>query len=284
MRPAEPLITGDSGYYNYEPSKGARDYWLYPLCAGDFTYLPGYHLERAAFDSWLLEVILSGEAEIESEGKSFHARAGDAVLLDCHKPHGYGSATGWRALWVHFDGVSARGYAEWIAARGPVLQSAGVGEAQRCIQEICALLADASPEREAEMALLLTQALTALRPMAEAGKDGGRQALLGGIIARLNRQPGREPSIAEMARQASMSEYHFIRVFTKTTGVTPRQYIIASRMNHAKYLLAHTDETVAAVAAEAGYASESMFCLTFKKTQGITPTEYRLGREKNEQA
>ena len=284
MRPAEPLIMPESCYYNYAPSKLARDYWLYPLCAGDFVYQPGYHLERASYDSWLLEVILGGEAEIESEGKRFYARAGDAVLLDCHKPHGYGSSKGWRALWVHFDGVSARGYAEWIAARGPVIQSARAGEARRCIQGVYSLLADPSPEKEAEMALLLTQALTALRPIPESEKNGGRQAALGAIIAHLNQHPGREPSIAEMARQASMSEYHFIRVFTQTTGATPRQYIIASRMNHAKYLLAHTDETVAAVAAEAGYASESMFCLTFKKTQGITPTEYRLGREKNGQA
>ena len=78
-----------------------------------------------------------------------------------------------------------------------------------------------------------------------------------------------------------MSEYHFIRVFSQTIGVTPRQYIIASRMNHYRYLLAHTDWKVAAIAEQVGYASESMFCLTFKKTQGMTPTEYRTGREEN---
>ena len=191
MRPAEPLITQDSSYYNYEPSKGARDYWLYPLCAGDFTYQPGYHLERASYDSWLLEVIAEGSAEIESEGRVFQAHSGDAVLLDCHKPHGYRSSSGWRALWAHFDGMPAKGNADM------------------------------------------------------------------------------------------MSEYHFIRVFSQTIGVTPRQYIIASRMGHARYLLAHTDWTGSAIAAQVGYASESMFCLTFKKTQGMTPTAYRMGREEN---
>lgn len=279
MRPAEPLITPESSYYNYEPSKTARDYWLYPLCAGDFTYQPGYHLERASYDSWLLEVILSGRAEIETEGRSFQARAGDAVLLDCHKPHGYQSAEGWRALWVHFDGLPARGYAEGIIRHGPVIDHPGTGEVKQSIQKLYEILADPSPKKEADMALLLTQALTALcRPM-EQEKQDSRQTALNAIIAQLNQHPGREPSISEMARQASMSEYHFIRVFSQIIGVTPRQYIIASRMSHARYLLAHTDWTVSAIALQVGYASESMFCLTFKKTQGLTPTEYRTGRE-----
>ena len=281
MRPAEPLITQDSSYYNYVPSKGARDYWLYPLCAGDFTYLPGYHLERANYDSWLLEVILEGSADIESEGRVFRAQAGDAVLLDCHKPHGYRSFSGWRALWAHFDGAPAKGYADMIARRGPVIDHPGAGEVKQYIQTLYEMLADPSPEKEADMALLLTQALTALCRPVEQRETDGRQAALNAIIAGLNQQPGREPSIAVMARQASMSEYHFIRVFSQTIGVTPRQYIIASRMSHARYLLAHTDWTVSAIAAQVGYASESMFCLTFKKTQGMTPTAYRTGREEN---
>ncbi len=279
MRPAEPLITPESGYFNYEPSKAAREYWLYPISAGDFTYQPGYRLERNSYDSWLLEVILAGEAEIESEGRVFRARAGDAVLLDCHQPHGYRSAAGWRALWVHFYGAPAKGYTDLIIQREPVIRHPRNGEVRRYIQALYALLSDPSPEKEAEMALLLTQALTVLCGPTAPEKLNERQTALNAIIAQLNQQPGREPSIAEMARQASMSEYHFIRVFSQIIGVTPRQYIIASRMSHARYLLAHTDWTVAAIAAQVGYASESMFCLTFKKTQGMTPTAFRTGHE-----
>ena len=281
MRSAEPLITEDSCYHNYEPSKMARDFWLYPLCAGLFTYQKGYRLERSSYDSWLMEVILDGETIIESEGKSCLAQTGDAVLLDCHKPHGYSSQTGWKALWVHFDGIPVQGYTSAIGEHNPVVHHPLAGEIVRYIQGIYDLLATPSPEKEADMALLLTQALTVLVHAVEAEKDGRRQSAIRGIIAQLNQRPGRNPSIAEMARQASMSEYHFIREFSRTIGLTPRQYIIATRMNHAKYLLAHTNWTVSAIAGQAGYTSESMFCQTFKKTQGMTPTEYRNGREEH---
>lgn len=282
MRSAEPLITADSSYHNYESSRTARLYWLYPLCAGYFTYQKGYHLERASYDSWLLEVILDGEAIIQTKGKTYVAQAGDIVLLDCHKQHGYSSQTGWKALWVHFDGISAQGYADMIVPQNPVIRHPRAGEIVQSIQIIYDMLATPSPEKEADMALLLTQALTVLCRAAEEEKKDDRQAALRGIIARLNQRPGQEPSIAEMARQASLSEFHFIRAFARATGLTPRQYIIASRMNHAKYLLAHTGWTISVIADRVGYASESMFCLTFRKTQGMTPTEYRIGREKNE--
>ena len=219
MRPAEPLITQDSSYYNYEPSKGARDYWLYPLCAGDFTYQPGYHLERASYDSWLLEVIAEGSAEIESEGRVFQAHSRDVVLLDCHKPHGYRSSSGWRALWAHFDGMPAKGYADMITRHGPVIDHPGTGEVKQYIQKLYEILADPSPEKEADMALLLTQALTVLCRPVEQEKPDERQAALNAIIAGLNQSPGREPSIADMARQASMSTLvPMIFVWRKTPG------------------------------------------------------------------
>ena len=150
MRSAEPLITADSSYHNYEPSRTARLYWLYPLCAGYFTYQKGYHLERASYDSWLLEVILDGEAIIQTKGKTYVAQAGDIVLLDCHKQHGYSSQTGWKALWVHFDGISAQGYADMIVPQNPVIRHPRAGDIVQSIQIIYDMLATPSPEKEAD--------------------------------------------------------------------------------------------------------------------------------------
>ena len=84
-------------------------YLLHVLSVGEFTYEPGYDLRRSAFDSLLLEIILDGRVNLETEGETLAARAGQVVLIDCTKPHRYWSDTGWHALWVHFDGAAARG-------------------------------------------------------------------------------------------------------------------------------------------------------------------------------
>ncbi|MBQ8092765.1 MAG: AraC family transcriptional regulator [Clostridia bacterium] len=281
MHSAEPLVAPESTYYNHVSGQLAQTYFLYPVCAGDFIYQPGYSLTRASFDSWLLEVILSGSLEIQADGAIYQAQAGDTVLLDCHRPHGYHSDQGWHALWVHFDGAPAAGYASLILSQsGPVLHSTAFTDVRYALQSIHERLAKPTSDSDARLALLLTKALTSLASSASAAnfRDEQRTAIEA-VITRINQAPEQAPSISEMARMASMSEYYFIRVFRQMIGVTPRQYLIAARMNQARYLLATTSLTVSEIAQRVGYASESMFCQTFKKTQHITPSEYRTDRE-----
>ena len=42
------------------------------------------------------------------------AREGEFVLLDCYRPHQYGSRGEWEASWLHFDGSLAREYYQEI--------------------------------------------------------------------------------------------------------------------------------------------------------------------------
>lgn len=114
MRSVEPHVLASSEYFNFSPSALARTYLLHVLSVGEFTYEPGYDLRRSAFDSLLLEIILDGRVNLETEGETLAARAGQVVLIDCTKPHRYWSDTGWHALWVHFDGAAARGYFQMI--------------------------------------------------------------------------------------------------------------------------------------------------------------------------
>ena len=83
MRSLEPRVAASSEYYNFSPGALAREYLLYVLCVGEFRYEAGYDLRRASFDSFLLEVILDGTVNIETEGETLSAHAGQVVLIDC---------------------------------------------------------------------------------------------------------------------------------------------------------------------------------------------------------
>lgn len=131
------------------------------------------------------------------------------------------------------------------------------------------------PLSEPKIALRLTQALTAMAEPAAPGPLRDRYGLIDQAVAVINRSVGHEPSVAQLAGQVGLSAYHFIRVFRDAMGMTPRQYVIAARMNHARYLLKATALSVAEIGAQAGYASESMFSAAFKRTQGMTPSDYR---------
>lgn len=283
MRPLEAFVCSDSEYYNYSPGTLARTYLLYPICVGEFTYAPGYDLRRTTFDSFLLEVILEGQVEIETEGQCFRAGAGSVVLIDCHKPHRYASATGWHALWVHFDGVPARGYFELITrTNGFAFLTHGQNEVLQALRALMAGFRQHAALSEPQMAKLLTDALTVLTQPCESRGASANAPVMERAVASISHALGNEPDVAELAREAGMSEYYFIRVFKAFVGMTPRQYIISARMAHARYLLKTTALPVAEIAGLVGYRSESMFSATFRRFHGLTPRAYRqdapLGR------
>ena len=87
-----------------------------------------------------------------------------------------------------------------------------------------------------------------------------------------------EFSLARLAEQAGMSEFHFNRLFRRATGVPPSQYQIKLRMDAARRLLRETKKNVITVANEVGYSNPSHFAQLFRKETGLSPTDYRRQR------
>lgn len=84
-----------------------------------------------------------------------------------------------------------------------------------------------------------------------------------------------EFSLARLAEQAGMSEFHFNRLFKRATGVPPSQYHIQLRLDAARRLLRETKKSVIAIANEVGYSNPSHFAQLFRKANGLSPTDYR---------
>jgi AraC family transcriptional regulator len=82
--------------------------------------------------------------------------------------------------------------------------------------------------------------------------------------------------VAELAREASMSPFHFARMFKLATGHSPHQYIVLRRMEHAKQLLGATTLPIVQVARRVGFRTQAHFTGVFSRYAGTTPKAYRL--------
>lgn len=92
---------------------------------------------------------------------------------------------------------------------------------------------------------------------------------------RLRELRERPLSIDEVAREAAMSPFHFIRQFHATFGETPHQFRIHARLDAAKRLLAVSDSSVTDVCMELGFSSLGSFSDMFARRVGIAPSIYR---------
>jgi AraC family transcriptional regulator len=85
-------------------------------------------------------------------------------------------------------------------------------------------------------------------------------------------------SLEMLARQIGFSPYHFARLFRRTTGESPHQFVLRQRLTAAKRLLKETDLPLVDVALRVGIPNQSHFTQTFKRRLGTTPHAYRLER------
>jgi AraC family transcriptional regulator len=141
-------------------------------------------------------------------------------------------------------------------------------------------LTSSSPHRE-EMALRLIERVIAAIAVDRRfpATPTGREAKRVVEAIRLVESDAAEPlRLTQMAAAASMSKYHFLRVFRRLTGVTPHRYLISARLRRAALALASSRRPVITIALEAGFGDLSTFNKTFRTTFGLTPTQYRASR------
>ena len=89
-------------------------------------------------------------------------------------------------------------------------------------------------------------------------------------------------SLDEMAQSVGLSTAHFARMFRKSTGETPHQFVLRQKVERAKAMLRVPAARVLDVAVACGFKTQQHFAQVFRDVCGIRPTEYRqdfLGSE-----
>jgi AraC-like DNA-binding protein len=119
--------------------------------------------------------------------------------------------------------------------------------------------------------VLRSTAGTSTSPGLLRGLADGR---LAGAIRRMHESPTRPWTVAQLAKEATLSRSAFFERFSRIVGVAPMEYLLAWRMALAKNLLRRNEGGVAEVAERVGYSSASTFSVAFTRHVGLPPTRY----------
>jgi AraC family transcriptional regulator len=84
-------------------------------------------------------------------------------------------------------------------------------------------------------------------------------------------------TVAEAARVAALSPFHFQRMFKVAFGQTPMQFLQEARLQATRRLLTHTGDSITAICFAVGFESPGSFSWLFRKRFGVSPRAYRSG-------
>lgn len=98
------------------------------------------------------------------------------------------------------------------------------------------------------------------------------------VLRRIEAEAPERLALADLAREAAMSPYHFLRSFRQVVGITPHQFVLHTRLHRAAVRLRRSDEPISTIAFDAGFNDLSTFNRRFRRVMGVSPSAYRTGR------
>ncbi|HET7794543.1 MAG TPA: AraC family transcriptional regulator [Rhizobacter sp.] len=267
------------------------EHFEHPQDAAEFKRAarPGIELYRArivrhAFDPHTHEAF--GLGAIEAGVERFRYRGGDhlapsdtLVLMNPDELHTGRAETehGWRYRMLYLDAdllAQVTGERGWHFAQ-PVVHDPLTA---RRVSRLLAAMWSAPDMLAADCALV--DLLQMLRPHASTGgtRSASPASRTDAALMRAHdmiRARFAEPlTLEEMAHEAGLSPFHFLRRFKQRYHVTPHQMLMAVRLFRAKQQLA-AGHAPASVAADVGLVDQPHLTRRFARMYGVTPARYQ---------
>ena len=278
MKSTELGVLKKSEVYFSSPSQTAKKLYYYPISAGHFFCIKGYHLIRDNYNSLLITHIIDGTFTYIKDGKHITARAGDTVILDCYKPHEYYTNDSFESIWIHISGANSFELFEEIEKTdGNLIKCRDINHVKKLLFRIYDSISGVNPPSELNISLDIYKILAELlnpqsiKSKGDSNYEDSIQDVKNYIAENLNEKL----TVQRLANESHMSTSHFSRVFKQQTGFSPYDYVLITRLNKAKYLLQKTEMSVSSIAYETGFNSESNFICFFTDNEGISPGKFR---------
>ncbi|MFC7531329.1 GlxA family transcriptional regulator [Actinoplanes sp. GCM10030250] len=255
------------------------DHGLEALETADTVLVPGIHTGGPVTDGTLDPAVAAALRASAARGaRIVSICTGASVLAAAGLLDGRPAATHW--AWARrIGGLYPR--VDWdfdvlFVDDGDVLTSAGVGAGVDLCLHIIRTDHGADVANRAARRCVVPpwrdggQAQYIERPVPSAS-GSGTETTRTWVLERLA-----EPvTLEEMAGHARMSVRTFTRRFRDETGLSPRQWLLRQRVEHARILLESTDLAVEAVARRAGLGSATALRQHLHATIGVAPSAYR---------
>lgn len=268
-----------SEYFFHTPSPVSKELFYYMDVCGHIYCGEDYLIKRDTYNDYLLMLVARGRLDIVNEGIPYSVNSGQAVLMNCHVPHIYGSIPDTEFWYVHFDGNNCDQMYQYIKKNiGVVCTAADNSYILDPLKLLVSRCKYHTVISEIEISKLLHSILCNmifLKTDIEL-QTLGENTTIRNAVNYILEQYAEDLSNDVLAEKFNMSTFYFSRLFKQYTQQSPHDFLISTRLDKAKYMLANTDQSIAAIADAVGYNSDTGFINAFTKRIGISPRKFRV--------
>jgi AraC-like DNA-binding protein len=246
------------------PGPVERRLGLFCLGAGEQAHGPAAAPERALGCHALVWLTEGRGHLLHGPDRRLHEVQAPAMLwLFPGVLHAYRPATRWRQAWTLFGGPATEALTSLahLDPSRPVRRYADPRPVDRAVNRLLRLSMQHN-------AVQLTGALYDLIGQAGAPPEDS-------VAARLAELACTPMSVEEYAGTLGLSVKELRDAVRRTTGSTPQELVLSTRLSSAKVLLAEEDLSVAAVARRVGYDDPAYFSRLFAARVGMSPVAFR---------
>ena len=274
MKTNEPGILPQSISFSFTPSEIAKKLYYYPTWCGHYYCNSNYFINRYTFPDILIAFIINGTFQVKYRKHSFEAKRGDVVLLDCVEPHYYHAAGDTEFLYMNFSGCNSHEICQHlIAGKGSLIHQQSNIIISKELHNMVDFYIKDGIENMFQSSMRIYRIFEAL--ISDDNTIAQKDNPINDTIHYIRKNLSSNLSLEILSSIANMSPYYYSHSFKKQTGFSPIEYVINTRIDHAKNLLVSTAQSVEEIAYQSGYSSSSSFITAFIKRMKITPKQYR---------
>ncbi len=181
----------------------------------------------------------------------------------------------WEYIWIGFDGtdapqiVSDVGFTE----KSPVFKGDPNGPLEAILNKLLDYFTADSNDRYNLLGTFYT--VMAYLQHNTTNRMAGEKRYVERALDYIHHNYPYRIKIEDISRSVGLDRTYLFKLFVKTVGTAPQEYLIRYRLDHACEMLKNTRLSTAAIAASCGFRDAPSFCKHFKARHGISPMGYR---------
>lgn len=231
---------------------------------------------------------LSGEADIDVNGRGAHLDASRACVLPADVAHDFRGDARNHVLVINIDEhspeLSEPGHPEYELLnrffdrpRQLSLDTTLQGLIQSCSAELGRRGGNLSIQHYLATGIVhcMGSVLLDLSPTARAPHGNDKSVDMAKIDRYVEANLHRPVSVEDLASCVCMSRSHFHERFRHSQGLTPHQYLLRARLERARVLIEETGLPLWDISHRTGFSSQSALTNAMRKHLGMTPSGLR---------